>query len=76
MERIILIIVKDIACWLPIISFSYANFFGYPIPDMVHPLSSIVLLPINSLLNPIIYSTLDVLLFRKLKQFSQKFHSN
>ena len=71
MKRIILIIVTDIACWLPIITFSYASFFGYPIPDIVHPLSSIVLLPINSLLNPTIYSKIDMLLIHKLKHLQK-----
>ena len=76
MKRIILIIVTDIACWLPIIILSYASFLKYRIPEILHPLSSIVLLPINSLVNPIIYSRIDSLLFQKLKQVSQKFRSN
>ena len=76
MKRVILIIVTDIACWIPIIIFSYASYFGYPIPDIVHPLSSIVLLPINSLLNPIIYSQIDIILIQKLKQFQQKFQKS
>ena len=66
--RIFLIVATDIACWLPIILFSFANYFRYPIPDIVHSLTSIVLLPINSLLNPIIYSKYDVILIKKLKK--------
>ena len=71
MKRTILIIATDIGCWLPIIVFSYASFFGYQIPDIIHPLSSIVLLPINSLLNPIIYSRIDYYIMEKLKIFFQ-----
>ena len=68
--RVSLIVATDIACWLPIIMFSFAKFFGYQTPDIVHSLTSIVLLPINSLLNPIIYSKLDVIINEKLKYFS------
>ena len=66
--RISLIIATDIACWLPIIAFSFASFFGYQIPDIVHSLTSIVLLPINSLLNPVLYSRIDTTLIRKMNQ--------
>ena len=68
--KVSLIVATDIACWLPIIVFSFVNFYGYQIPDIIHSLTSIVLLPINSLLNPIIYSTLDVILAKKLKKVS------
>ena len=67
--RVSLIVATDIACWLPIIVFSYAKYFGYQTPDIVHSLTSIVILPINSLLNPIIYSKLDVVVNNKLKCF-------
>ena len=66
--RIFLIMVTDVSCWLPIIVFSFASYFGYPIADVVHSLTSIVLLPINSLLNPVLYSRIDAVLFEKLKK--------
>ena len=66
--RIFLIMVTDVSCWLPIIVFSFASYFGYQINDVVHSLTSIVLLPINSLLNPVLYSRIDVVLFEKLKE--------
>ena len=66
--RISLIIATDIACWLPIIVYSYSSFFGYPVPDSVHSLTSLVLLPINSFINPIIYSKIDVILIKKIKK--------
>ena len=66
--RISLIVATDIACWLPIIVYTYSSFFGYPVPDSVHSLTSIALLPINSLINPIIYSKIDVILMKKIRQ--------
>ena len=60
--RIFLIVATDVACWLPIILLTFANFFNYEIPEIVYSLTSIVFLPINSLLNPIFYSKVDVVL--------------
>ena len=62
--RIFLVVVTDITCWLPIIVFTFLSLSEYPVPDIVHSLTSIVLLPINSLLNPILYSRLDVTIFK------------
>ena len=53
MKRTARIIDTDIARYLPIIIF-LVLIIGYPIDSIVHPLSSILLLFINSLCNPII----------------------
>ena len=68
MIRIFLIVFTDVASWLPVIVFTYASYLGYEIPKIVHPVSSIVLLPINSLLNPILYSRIELILFKLFKQ--------
>ena len=65
--RVFLIVATDIACWSPIIVLSYLKYFGYQIPEIAHPISSIVLLPINSLLNPVLYSKIESVMFKKLK---------
>ena len=70
--RISLIVATDIICWLPVIVFSFLSFFGYPIPGIVHSFISIIVLPINSLLNPVIYSKLDVYLAVTLKKLYAK----
>ena len=73
--RIFLIVVTDIVCWLPIIVFTYASYFGYQIPDIVVPLSSIVLLPINSFVNPFLYSKVEIFLYeitKKILQFTKR----
>ena len=66
--RVSLIIATDIACWLPIIVFSYASFFQHEIPAIVHSITSILLLPINSLVNPILYSKIDVALIKLMRK--------
>ena len=69
-----MIVATDIACWLPIIVFTYASYFGLEIPDIVTPLSSIVLLPINSFVNPFLYSRVEVILYDMFKYCVQKTH--
>ena len=71
--RIFLIVATDIVCWLPVISFSFRSFFGYPIPNIVHSFTSIIVLPINSLINPIIYSKLDFIFVNALKNLNARF---
>ena len=66
--RILLIVATDIICWLPVIIFTFLVFFGYSLPDIVHSFTSIVLLPINSLLNPILYSRLDATMIKAVKK--------
>ena len=70
--RVFLIVATDLACWLPIILFSFANYFKYPLPEVVHSLTSIVLLPINSLLNPVLYSEFNVDIVKKFKNVVYK----
>jgi hypothetical protein len=68
MIRIVFIVVTDILCWLPVIIMSILSYRKYELPDIVHPLSAIVFLPINSLINPMIYSRLDKVIKRNLKK--------
>ena len=72
MIRVFLIVATDIVCWLPIIAFTYASYFGFKIPDIVHPLSSIVLLPINSFINPFLYSRVEIVLYELINKYLKK----
>ena len=72
MIRVFLIVATDIVCWLPIIAFTYASYSGWMIPDIVHPLSSIVLLPINSVINPFLYSRVEIVLYEIIKKLVKK----
>ena len=68
MVRIFLIVFTDVAGWLPVIVFTYASYLGYKIPEVIHPIFSIILLPINSLLNPVLYSRIKTVLFKLFKE--------
>ncbi|MEL6740529.1 MAG: 7 transmembrane receptor [Planctomycetota bacterium] len=65
-RRVIYIVVTDAMSWIPIIVMAMMSYRRYHLPGIVHPLSAIVLLPINSALNPIIYSRFDKLVRQKL----------
>ena len=73
LKRISLIIATDVICWMPIIIMSFISFSGYQIPAIFHPISSIVVLPFNSLLNPILYTRFDLLIQKKVKSFFEWF---
>ena len=64
MLRVFMIVATDIVCWLPIIAFTYSSYFGIKIPDIIYSLSSIVLLPINSFINPFLYSKVEITLYK------------
>ena len=72
MIRVSLIVATDIVCWLPIIIFTYFNYFRLYVPYIIIPLSSIVLLPINSFVNPFLYSRVEIILYKISKYFLEK----
>ena len=55
-KRIARIIVTDFACWIPICIIAFVKFGGINVGDMVYPITAVFLLPINSVLNPFLYT--------------------
>ncbi|XP_076807593.1 uncharacterized protein LOC143450785 [Clavelina lepadiformis] len=55
-KRIALLVATDCACWVPICVMSFISAAGYEIPDAAYAITAIGLLPINSALNPLLYS--------------------
>lgn len=60
--KIILIIVTDFLAWVPFTIICLHHFYGYKDFSNIYPFLSVILLPINSMLNPILYNvyTFDV----------------
>ena len=58
-KKIYRLVATDFCCWVPISIIAFVNFSGFPVSDTAYVISAIVLLPINSALNPILYT--DVL---------------
>ena len=56
--KIARIIATDFCCWIPISIMSYLRIGGVEFSSVVYQISAVFLLPINSLLNPFLYSSL------------------
>ena len=71
-KRIARIILTDFFCWVPICLMTFCGLSGaVTIPTWMYSFTAVVLLPINSALNPIIYSDIAQTLFKTVKD---KFH--
>ncbi|XP_076812331.1 uncharacterized protein LOC143459189 isoform X2 [Clavelina lepadiformis] len=75
-RKIIRLIATDFCCWVPISIMAFINFSGVPVPNVAYAVSAILLLPINSALNPILYSNFVDNLTSKLGLTCQKGESN
>ena len=57
-KRIARIITTDFFCWIPICIMAYLRIAGVNFSNIVYEISAVFLLPINSALNPLLYSSL------------------
>ena len=55
-RKITILILTDVTCWLPICVMSLLSMGSIVIPSILYAVSAIILLPINSSLNPVIYT--------------------
>ena len=54
--RVARLLLTDFLCWIPLCITAYVHFGGVPVDKVMHAVSGIILLPINSALNPVLYS--------------------
>ena len=66
-RKISLIILSDGLCWIPFIALGMANFFRIMDATNYYEFCSIVILPINSLINPVIYHSEFRMYWRKIE---------
>ena len=57
-RRISKIIITDFLCWIPICIMAFVKLSGIYVDDVAYIVSAGLLLPINSVLNPLLYSSL------------------
>ena len=57
-KRITRIIATDFFCWIPICVMAYVRIAGVDFSNIVYEISAVFLLPINSALNPFLFSSL------------------
>lgn len=54
--RFLFIVIIDCACWIPIVAFKIAALFHISIPSSINGWLVVFIIPINSALNPIVYT--------------------
>ena len=57
-KRIARIIATDFCCWIPICIMAYVRFSGVEFSVIAYQITAVLLLPINSALNPFLFSSL------------------
>ena len=62
-QKIYRLVVANFCCWVPISVITFSTFLGADISSNAYTISAVVLLPINSALDPILY--FDTLAFLK-----------
>ena len=73
-RKIYRLIATDFCCWVPISIMVFVNFSGFVLPPLSYAVSAIVLLPINSALNPVLYfDIIEIMASRFGKKGSVKF---
>ncbi|XP_076809777.1 uncharacterized protein LOC143452620 [Clavelina lepadiformis] len=65
-RKVARLIVTDFACWVPICLMAYIQLVGINLNPIAYVISAVVLLPINSVLNPILYSPVVESAIKKL----------
>ena len=56
--KVTIIIIAQIFCWAPIFIASVMSLFDIEISSFLYEIAAIIILPLNSVLNPILYTTL------------------
>ena len=65
--KVTTIIISQMLCWTPILIASVLSLLNVQMRGSFYELAAIVILPINSIVNPILYSTLFKIMFTKIK---------
>ncbi|KAK7093469.1 hypothetical protein V1264_007216 [Littorina saxatilis] len=72
-RRLLTIAVSDFLCWFPIGLLGLLASIGMPIPGEVNVAVAIIILPVNSAINPFLY-TLNMLLERRRRARERRLH--
>lgn len=70
-RRITIIIITDCLCWLPIVGVKILALAGVRISPVIYAWLAVMILPINSALNPVLYSLTTASLKKQVCFFSR-----
>uniref|UniRef100_H2YJ25 G-protein coupled receptors family 1 profile domain-containing protein n=1 Tax=Ciona savignyi TaxID=51511 RepID=H2YJ25_CIOSA len=66
LRTVSLMVMSNFCCWIPICIMAFVSLAGVKLDNIVYVVCAGVLLPINSVLNPLIYSDIAISFVRKL----------
>ena len=70
-QRLATVVVSDFLCWFPIVVLGLMAVRGYPVPSQVNVAMAIFVLPLNSALNPFLYTINTVMEKQRSKRMKQ-----
>jgi len=71
-KKIAILVASDCACWLPICLTAFLWFAEVPVSHTAYAVTAVILLPINSALNPLFYSDAVQGMYKELKTIVNK----
>ncbi|OXA60785.1 Relaxin receptor 1 [Folsomia candida] len=74
-KRFALVVVTDFLCWAPIVVAKVVGMSGVSIPSELNAWLAVFALPVNSSLNPIIYTITTKLFQQQMGKLTRSFHS-
>ncbi|XP_060534000.1 relaxin receptor 2 isoform X2 [Cylas formicarius] len=67
-QRFGIIVLTDCLCWVPVIVVKLVALAGVPIPEKLYAWLAIFILPINSALNPVLYTLMTTVFKKQLRK--------
>jgi len=67
-RRIYRLVASNLACWLPLTIMAVANLFGAKLSNEAYAVAAVVLLPITSALNPLVYTNFVSVAWVRIKR--------
>jgi len=71
-SRMVFIVLTDFCCWIPIIIIGIASLLGMEAPPSVYAWVAVFVLPLNSALNPVLYTISTANFRRKFRRTLRK----
>nr|XP_006819774.1 PREDICTED: G-protein coupled receptor GRL101-like [Saccoglossus kowalevskii] len=69
-KRVTLIVMSDFCCWVPIILLGFASLGGAVIPPRVYAWVAVFVLPLNSAINPLLYTISTPTFMKRTKKMA------
>lgn len=75
-KRMTLIVMSDFFCWVPIILLGFASLGGATVPPQVYAWVAVFVLPLNSAMNPVLYTISTAPFMRNIRKRASRFRKS